>query len=66
MGAHLAHGEHDVTGPGFWIFAIRRRELLLLDGLTEKITDSDAERGLGDIGQRLGDARDRPDAADIG
>ena len=30
------------------------------------MTHRDAERGLGDIGQRVGDARDRPDAADIG
>ena len=45
---------------------IARRELAAFGRIVEEIAHGGAERGLGDLGQCLGHARNRPSAADIG
>ena len=64
--SHLAHGEHDIAGTGFGVLPIRRNEFFARDRLAQEKVDGGANRGVGEIGERAGDARDRPDAADIG
>ena len=66
VGAHLAHGEHDVAGvlPGMALVA--GHELAAAHGVAKQMIDRGAERHVGHVGERARHPRHRPDAADIG
>ena len=66
VAAHFAHRQHDVAGTRFGILRIGRTELFARSGLAKEVAHGQAERRLGDFGERRGDARERPHATDIG
>ena len=66
MGAHLAHGQHHVTGADFGIFRIAQPELPAFCRIGKQSADTDAKRRVGDFSKRRGDTGDRPNSANIG
>ncbi len=64
--AHLAHGEDDVTGAAFGARGIGRREMAGRRGTGEKMAHGESDGGVGERGERLGDAHHAPHSADVG
>ena len=66
VGAHLAHGEHDVAGVLLGMALVAGRELAAAHGVAKQMIDRGAKRHIGHVGERARHPRHRPDAADIG
>ena len=63
---HLAHGEHHIAGADLRTRGIGRREMTGPFGPGQKMADRKGDRGVGERGQRLGDAHHAPHPADVG
>ena len=64
--AHLAHGEHHIAGADLRTLGIGRREMTGLLGPGQKMADRKGNGGVGERGERLGDAHHAPHPADVG
>ncbi len=66
IGAHLAHGEHDVAGVLFWMALVAGHELAAAHGVAKQMIDRGAKRHVRHVGERARHPRHRPDTADVG
>ena len=65
-GSHLAHRQHNVSRTALRIFLIRDLQLFALHCRAEEMIDSEADRRIGDAGERLGNVRQFPNASNVG
>ena len=63
---HLAHRQHEITGSRFRLRRVGRRQAALACRDAQQKAHRGADRSVGKLGQRPGNAQDRPHPADVG
>ena len=66
VGAHLAHGQHDVAAAVLRARFVFRRQSPVARGLGQREADRGIDRSVGQVRQCPGRPHYRPDAADVG